>query len=209
MPLEKIETSGNRTWGVWRIDEAEHTLAIPTAPFEKLSDTITHPIKRLEWLAGRILVKRLAEELLIEYKGITKDDFGKPFLVGSTCQVALTHAYPYVAALLDKATPVGIDIEQPKTKLLKIAPRVLCKNELYDAGADIIKHCIYWCAKETLIKVYGKKNLTLAKDLKIDPFNLANEGRIIGSIVVLDHARIIPLQYMVTANYVLVLSSAG
>ena len=160
----------------------------------------------MEWQAGRALVKILMERQGLAFNGVTKDEFGKPFPIGCRYQLALSHSYPYVAALLDKDRPVGIDIEQPKSKLLRIAPRILDKNEMENAGDNLIKHCIYWCAKETLIKVHGKKDLTLTEHLKISPFQLSQEGNIIGRIIVDKKEDIIPLAYSVEDSFVMVLS---
>jgi phosphopantetheinyl transferase len=206
MPLAKIEATTNGALALWRIEEDEENLARLVAPFEQLSESITNSSKRLEWLAGRALIKQLMENMGLHFQGITKDEYGKPFPIGSDYQLALSHSYPYVAALLDKNESVGIDLEQPKSKLLRIAPRVLDAEELADAGDDLTKLCVYWCAKEALIKVYGKKDLTLAKNLKITPFQLKQGGDIIGRIIASGIETTIPLQYSVTENFVLVWS---
>jgi 4'-phosphopantetheinyl transferase len=206
MPLEKIDSINSHTWALWKIEEDENTLAIQLSSDERIPDSISNSKKRLEWFAGRLLVKNLIEKLGIAFQGVTKDEFGKPFLKGSAYQLSLSHSYPYVAASVHKELSVGIDLEQPKTKLLRIAPRVLNINELEDAGENVTKHCIYWCAKETLIKVYGKKDLTLAEHLKITPFSLEKQGHLIGRIIVNDIATTVPLWYSVTENFVVVLS---
>jgi 4'-phosphopantetheinyl transferase len=206
MPLVRIDHTDNRAWALWRVEEDEESLAAKVLPFEKLPDTISNPIKRLEWLAGRILVKLLMEKLDQSFQGVTKNSYGKPFPIGSSYQLALSHSYPYVTALIDKHIPVGIDLEQPKAKLLKIAPRVLSSDELADAGTNVVKHCVYWCAKESLIKVYGKKDLTLAQNIKISPFELAEGGNIVGQIIVDSIETKVSLQYSVTENFVVVWS---
>ncbi len=203
MPLEKLVVELGRTWGLWRIEEAEETLA-EMVPFEKISDTITSPQKRLEWIAGRVLVKEVMEAMDLNFQGIVKDEFGKPFPEGYDYQLSLSHSFPFVAVLLDKYESVGIDLEQPKEKLLRIAPRIHSEDELNDAGTDIIKHCIYWCAKEALIKIYGKKDLIFSENMKILPFQRQTEGNIIGKIIVKDEERVIPLYYQVTKEFVLV-----
>lgn len=203
MPLEKLVVELGRSWALWRIEEEEDTLA-HIVPFEKISDTITSPQKRLEWIAGRVLVKEVMEAMDLNYQGIVKDEFGKPFPEGYDYQLSLSHSFPFVAVLLDKYESVGIDLEQPKEKLLRIAPRIHSEDELADAGNDIIKHCIYWCAKEALIKIYGKKDLIFSENMKILPFHRQTNGDIIGKIIVKDVERVIPLWYQVTKEFVLV-----
>lgn len=203
MPLEKLVVELGRTWALWRIEEAEETLA-EIVPFEKISDTITSPQKRLEWIAGRVLVKEVMEAMDLNFQGIVKDEFGKPFPEGYDYQLSLSHSFPFVAVLLDKYESVGIDLEQPKEKLLRIASRIHSEDELNDAGTDVIKHCVYWCAKEALIKIYGKKDLIFSENMKILPFQRQTEGNIIGKIIVKDMERVIPLYYQVTSEFVLV-----
>ena len=204
MPVEKIVLESSRAWALWRITEDEAFLADEVSPWERLSDTISNPNKRLEWLAGRFLVKHILHSMGLTFHGVTKDQFGKPFPRGSDYHLSLSHSYPFVAALFDTIESVGIDLEQPKEKLLRIAPRIFAGVELEDAGTNITKHCIYWCAKETLVKVHGQKNLLFAENLLIDPFSMENEGDIRGRIIVGDIERIIPLHYIVYPNFVLV-----
>ena len=206
MPLQKIEENGGSRWALWKIEEDEATLAQETIPYEKVPDLLVNGKKRLEWFAGRALVKRLMDHAGIPFKGIVKDPHGKPFPAECSLQLSLSHSFPYVAAYLHTDRSVGIDLEQPKAKLLTIAPRVLDPAELADAGQNITKHCIYWCAKEALIKIYGKKDLILAKNLKISPFSLNSAGEIIGRIVVNSTETIVPLYYEVYPDFTLVLN---
>lgn len=204
MPVEKIVLEPSRTWALWRITEDESSLSETIRPWEQLSHLISNRNKRLEWLAGRVLVKHVMHSMGLAFQGLTKDQFGKPFPVGYNFHLSLSHSFPYVAALLDKIESVGIDLEQPKVKLLRIAPRIFSHIELQDAGTNITKNCIYWCAKETLIKVHGQKNLVFAENMIIDSFSMENEGDIRGRIIVRDVERIIPLHYIVYPNFVVV-----
>ncbi len=207
MPLEKLEHHSNeRAWGLWHIREAENELIDQIKEFETIPANITHEQKRLEFLVGRVLAKKLLEKVSVKFEGIIKDEFGKPFFKNNNYQLSLSHSYPYVGALIDKSKSVGIDVEQIKSKLLKIGPRVLHPTELEDAGIDETKHCIYWCAKEALIKIYGKKDLVFAENLIITPFTLQNKGNISGRIIVNNTETTIPLYYEVHNGFTVVLN---
>jgi 4'-phosphopantetheinyl transferase len=206
MPLEKQHVQDHIAWGWWRISETESELSRQINEFEPTPVTITNEKKRLEFQAVRVLLKHLLTQWKLEFKGIWKNEFGKPFLTDYPIQISLSHSYPYVAAIIHRYAFVGIDLEQPKTKLLNIAPRILHREELLDAGSDVFKHCIYWCAKETLIKVHGKKDLTFAENLIIDPFSMQKSGNLIGRIVATGIREAIPLEYHVFDNFVVVLN---
>jgi 4'-phosphopantetheinyl transferase len=206
MPLEKIHTENDRVWGLWHIEEREDELLSLADITEAIPSTLTNPNKRLEHIAARALVKSLMNSVNAPYRGIRKDEFGKPFPQDSDFQLSLSHSYPYVAALLDRNDSAGIDLEQFKPKLLKIAPRVLSVAELENAGNDVKKHCVYWCAKEALIKIYGKKGLVLAQNLQIEPFELRNEGHISGKIIVNDTETKVLLYYQVNDEFAVVLN---
>jgi 4'-phosphopantetheinyl transferase len=206
MPLENLHTESNRSWALWKIEEDEQTLYDQIAAVETISATITNPQKRLEFLAARVLLKELLKNNGSVFHGLTKDEFGKPFLKNSDLQISLTHSYPYVAAVINRGGSVGIDLEQPKQKLLKIAARVLSDSELKDAGSDLVKHCIYWCAKETLVKIHGKKDLVFSENLRINPFSRAKYGELIGNIIVGSVQTPILLRYFVYDQFVVVLN---
>jgi 4'-phosphopantetheinyl transferase len=205
MPLERFYDSPNAIWGFWKVVEDEKSLAAEI-PMETVSETITSSWKRLEFLAGRALIQALLRKWDLPYPGLRKDAFGKPFLQNSAIQISLSHSYPYVAAILHWYRNVGIDLEQPKDKLLKIAPRVLAADELADAGGDVVKHCVYWCAKEALIKIYGRKGLILSQNFLVSPFHLYQNGDLVGRILANNTETAIPLAYHIYDNFVVAVS---
>jgi 4'-phosphopantetheinyl transferase len=207
MPLEKIVVESDRAWALWKITEDEKSLHAEIDAYETLSDTLTNPQKRLEWLAGRVTTKEVMKSLQLRFKGITKDEQGKPFPKGYDFQLSLSHSFPYVAVLMEKGVSVGIDLEQPKEKLLRIASRIHHDAEIRDLGTDIVKHCIYWCAKESLLKRYGRKDLIFAENMFIEPFHRENEGDIMGKTIIGGVESMIPLHYIVYPNFVVVFTS--
>jgi 4'-phosphopantetheinyl transferase EntD len=203
MPLSKIETMGSQSaWGLWFISEEEPDLSYVS--YESCPDDIIHPQKRLEYLAGRALIKTLVESIQVTYEGLRKDEFGKPFLKVHAHAISLSHSYPYVAAQIDRDQPVGIDVEQVKEKLRQVGPRILSPKEVENAGDSLVKLCIYWCAKEALYKIHGKRNLLFSDHLKIHPFSLQETGQLRGTIDVAPSPADVRLGYEVTKEYVVV-----
>ena len=203
MPLYKIENTGIESgWAIWHIEESEQELAF--IAFEQCPEELYSEPKRLEWLAGRVLIKTLLEHYGLAYSGLHKDEFGKPFLRDLEHHISLSHSYPFVAAQLHLSQSVGIDLEQPKQKLLAIAPRVLSNMELKDAGQDLIKHCIYWCAKEAMYKIYGKRGLHFSNQLNIEPYSMQQSGELHGLISANDLKQNVNLIYQIEPDFVLV-----
>lgn len=191
---------------MWRLTEEEGTLKKLVPGIEAIPDHITNVSKRLEFIGARVLVAELLKQWGHDFYGLTKDEFGKPFPKNYPYQISLSHSYPYVAAILQKEGSVGIDLEQPKEKLLRVASRVLHPQELADAGSDIVKHCIYWSAKESLVKIHGKKDLVFAENIRISPFQREKRGFLNGRLIANGMETAIPLQYHVEENFVVVLN---
>jgi phosphopantetheinyl transferase len=204
MPLEKIECMHDRAWGLWKITESEEALLNLVNGVERIESQLSHPLKRLEFVTGRVLAKVLLEELGYTFNGVAKDAYGKPFYKSSNVHLSLSHSFPYVAALADTSKSVGIDVEQVKPKLQRVAPRILHPSELLHANNDATKLCVYWCAKETLVKVHGKKDLVFSEDLIIDSFHLEKQGFINGKIIANGNESLIPLWYQVYTDFVIV-----
>ena len=105
MPLEKIVVETGRAWALWKITEDEKSLTREIDAHEKVSDSLTNPQKRLEWLAGRVATKAVMKSLQRPFQGITKDEFGKPFLTGYDLHISLSHSFPYVGVSSMKKHP--------------------------------------------------------------------------------------------------------
>ncbi len=203
MPLVKIHSLGEeQAWGLWHMQETEGELSF--ASMESCPDEIVNTQKRLEWLTGRTLIKALLENLGLQYHGLHKDKFGKPFLNDHPHHISLSHSYPYVVAQIDRLNEVGIDLEQPKEKLRNIAHRVFSPGEVSDAANDLVKLCIYWSGKESLYKIHGKRNLLFSDHLRLLPFTLSDAGSIQGKIVLPENETIVPLRYLVMDDFVIV-----
>ncbi|MTI39153.1 4'-phosphopantetheinyl transferase family protein [Fulvivirga lutimaris] len=207
MPLDKIEQiNPSRLVGIWHISEnLDQLLQLISLTEAQLAEMNLYKVdnKKLEWLSARILIKLMAAQFDSQFEGLIKDEHGKPSLRNSTYQISLSHSYPYVAAIIDKTKDVGIDIEQPKEKLQRVAHRFLSKTELEFIKDDTTMLCKAWCGKETLYKIYGQRGLIFSKNLLLEPYDHANSGTITGNIIVNGSTKKHKLEYKVTEDYVL------
>lgn len=171
MPLKKLKDTDTGTLGVWEISESEQELAenCPLTPDETLElSSIHHLTKRKEFLAGRLVLREVLRNRNISFQGIYKDSCGKPFLVNSGYHISLSHSFPFACAIINPESAVGIDIEKPQEKLLKISSRFLSPKEKLEVADNVQKHCIFWSAKEVLYKIYGRKKLIFNQELFVN-----------------------------------------
>ncbi|MBO0948006.1 4'-phosphopantetheinyl transferase family protein [Fibrella forsythiae] len=157
----------------WRISETETALSgqLRLTDDEQLDlGGIAHPGQRLEWLACRIALKTLVESMGGCYTGLWKDEFGKPHLRNLAGHISLSHTPGWAAAVWHQARPVGLDIEPIRDQFTRVVPRVLSASEIADANGQPDRLAVYWCAKEALYKLYGKRQLTFREHLLVDPF---------------------------------------
>jgi phosphopantetheinyl transferase len=203
MPLFWIDSfSAAGAVSVWHITEEESELEY-YAGDQKAPGEVTHPRKRLEWLAGRAASRVLAQRYGHDHPVLVKDDLGKPYFLNLTAGVSLTHSHPYAASVIHERSSVGIDLEQPSAKILKIARRFLGSPEVEDAGTDIHKLTVYWCAKEALYKWWGKKGVLFAPDLFVHPFHLDEAGYLTGGVRKRSEVFSVPLYYRVFPDFVM------
>lgn len=188
MPIIKIEkVNPQAAIGLWKIDESEKELfqLMALDPVLQLPTLdISNAIKKREWMAGRLVLKALVEFMELDYQGIYKDDVGKPHLNVHPHHISLTHSYPWVGAVMCEKSAVGIDLEQPKEKLKRIAYKFLNELEIQEANNDVGKLCVYWCAKEALYKLKGEKGIIFKENLSISPFELKDKIDLVGNIIV-------------------------
>ncbi len=158
---------------IWKIEESEAYFA-STVPLQR---NITHPHKRLQHLAGRHLLRYLFPDF--PYQEILIADTRKPYLENEAYHFSISHCGDYAAAIVSKTERVGIDIEIPSDKILKIAhkftteaERLEVRSTRYEVGSKnlevrgtnyevekeqeaINQLTLIWCAKETMFKWYG------------------------------------------------------
>ena len=185
MPLvHSGKVDANSMLLLWSLTESESELRSSLGSTYNFIDleTISHPQKIREWLASRLLVKTLAEESGIFYEGTHKDEHGKAFLVNNDSHISLTHTADYVAAVLNLQSSVGIDMERKSEKLLRTARKFLSDHEYEKAGNDMATLCVYWCAKEALYKLYGKKKVSFKDSIRIKPFSIT-DSEIAGTLL--------------------------
>ncbi|MDW8287845.1 MAG: 4'-phosphopantetheinyl transferase superfamily protein, partial [Flammeovirgaceae bacterium] len=197
--------SPHQYWGACKIEEDDDFL-IDFLEKKNLSDdffAIQHPQKRKQWLASRCLLKQLTQHIGIPYEGIRKDNFGKPFLLNASVEISFSHTNNMAAVIVDFQQSTGIDVEQIDEKLYKIAPRFLTNAELHQTQSSLEEIAYFWCAKEAMYKLYGKKQLTFRENLIVEK-SFVGEGFFQGTIVKDNFRKMIRLKGEKIDNYLVV-----
>lgn len=153
--------------GLWHIEENEDFFLkrIP-APIR-----VTHPHKRLQHLAGRFLLPLLFEDFPLHE--IVIADTRKPYLPDEQYHFSISHCGHYAAAITSSTHRVGIDIEIPSEKVLRIAPKFLNRREhelIKQTGSTeqlLQMTTLFWSCKEALFKWNSASGVDFSDHLRI------------------------------------------
>lgn len=111
--------------------------------------------------------------------GIGHEPSGKPYVEGY--KIGISHTNGFVSVILSTSCDVAVDIEYINTRVLRIADRFLREDEKpnalqfakekdekghQDIVPDVIPTLLFWCAKETIYKLYSDERLTF-QNIKI------------------------------------------
>lgn len=179
MPISQIKQIAGSTYlGRWALTEISSRLQDhPDLPKQIiLPETITHEKRKAEWLASRILAYQLLQKITPDFYLLWNNENGQPFFKNCACQVSISHTQNEVAVLVSQDYAIGIDIERIQPKVLRIKDKFLSLTERQTINNDLANLTIAWSAKETLYKLYGKKNITFSENLRLLPFQLAASG---------------------------------
>lgn len=179
MPLIHNENINSGTkLGLWRITEDR----------DQLIDIIGHlsdiPIienkRSLQWMAARSAILELVGDPNLN---IIKDDFGKPHILNSNNRISITHCGDYAAAIISDSGEVGIDLEKVSDRINRVGHKFASESEknLFNSVGEITGLHIIWGVKESLYKLYGRKEIDFRANLEIQDFN-NNESEILASI---------------------------
>ena len=207
MPLQSVQKLNQNTClGIWDLNEPVTDLTHQLknmAPATLVLPEFTSASRQQQWLAARLLVYTLLPNFTSEKLLLQSDLLGKPYFEKSNFQVSISHTASHVAVILSDKFEVGIDIESIQPKVLRVKEKFLTVEELTGAGDNLLKIIIYWCTKETLYKLYGRKQLLLKEHLGVKPFLLANKGTLDAGINTPDYQKDLLIYYTIKEDYVL------
>jgi 4'-phosphopantetheinyl transferase len=166
-------------FALWRIEEGADELyqQLQLDEHEKAyTKKLSQGKRYLHWLGTRVLLRKMLRTE--EYIDCKVDSHGKPYLVTLPYHISLSHSFDYAAVMISKTSPVGIDIEQVKEKVERIAHKFMSDEEMaFISHKDKINQLyVCWCAKEAVYKCYGQKEVSFADNIFLKPFNFEGHG---------------------------------
>ena len=153
--------------GIWKIEETEEFFK-GNVPQHR---DVTHPHKRLQHLAGRFLLQFLFPDF--PYELIRIADTRKPFLSDEQFHFSISHCGDYAAAIVSKEKRVGVDIEIPTEKVLKIVHKFLEEKEQQQffggqlTTDDSRLTTLLWSCKESVFKWYGNGEVDFREHIQL------------------------------------------
>ena len=188
--------------GVWKIEENEDFFLAAVRPQRNVS----HPHKKLQHLAGRYLLKYLFPDFPLSL--ILIADTKKPYLENEAYHFSISHCGDFAAAIVSKTKRVGVDIEIPTEKILRIAHKFLHASEnlmIDNVGVDDKKELLtlFWSSKEAMFKWWGKGNIDFSEMLRLSGDVFHNVGSLSGNFKKEDVDVHFPVAYNIFSPLVL------
>jgi phosphopantetheine--protein transferase-like protein len=177
----KKQIDNDTEFAIWKIEEKADDLynQLQLNEQEKAYvEQLSHGKRNLHWLGTRVLLRKMLNT--DEYIDCQVDEHGKPYLVDLPYHISLSHSFDYAAVMISKKRPVGIDIEQIKEKVERIAHKFMRPAEMafINDQHKIQQLYVCWCAKEAVYKCYGQKEVSFADNISLKPFNFDKEGNV-------------------------------
>ncbi len=208
MPLFKKIIDKNFILVVWHLTEPESFFSKNKAHFSaspKKLNEIHVEQRRREWLCSRFLGWSIAKDMEGACEGVWSDSYNKPHIKNSNLHISISHAKPYVAVLVHKSKSCGVDIEEKKEKLIRLAPKFLIQDELNQTNQNVGALALAWGAKEAIYKLYGRKQLIFKENIFLKRLDsIKSKGSISSELKLKNNVTNIELKYEQFENHILV-----
>ena len=169
MPQYFLEHTAPVQLYIWQITESREELK-SLLPYEKTveAEKYASVIHQKQFLAKQILLHQNVLDKQIRYLSS-----GKPVLNDGQ-YISISHSNNYVVVAVS-SQPVGIDIEKPNPKLIKISSRFKHPDDKLPAlTGEPVQLQYLWTAKESIYKLAGISGLSFKNDIRLLMYNQFN-----------------------------------
>lgn len=178
--------------GVWKMEEDLNYEQFASLPFyDRLMSLSESRRKETASVYSLLFVMTGNKNLVIGH-----EPSGKPYVEGY--KIGISHTKGFVSVILSTSCDVAVDIEYINTRVLRIADRFLREDEKPDIIPDVIPTLLFWCAKETIYKLYSDERLTF-QNIKI--MDVEQGGALCGNNLITGES--VRIDYTFNKDYVL------
>ncbi|MEJ8802889.1 4'-phosphopantetheinyl transferase superfamily protein [Pontibacter sp. H249] len=203
MPLLQIQQPNPHTLlGIWQTEEPLEELLTLLPPHVDCTQIAqVHDKRKKEWLASRVLAYTLLKQFTSAPAFLKKDENGKPYFEDQQLCISISHSPCFAAVIISSKYEVGIDIELLSQKALRVANKFLNEAEKEFTATDENRTCLYWSAKETLYKLYSRKQLIFKDNLILSPGS--DQNVLEGQVITAEISKLYHIKYEFLQNHVL------
>lgn len=193
--------------GVWEMEENLNYEKFASLPFYDRLMSLSENRRKETASVYSLLFAMTGNRNLV----IGHEPSGKPYVDGY--KIGISHTKGFVSVILSTSCDVAVDIEYINTRVLRIADRFLREDEKpnallfskekdekghQDIVPDVIPTLLFWCAKETIYKLYSDERLTF-QNIKI--MDAEQGGALCGNNLITGES--VRLDYTFNNDYVL------
>jgi len=172
-PTYKIHTTAVK---YDRSDEMFHYLKGKKINMSHL-DNVTNEKRKAEWM----FIREIICKTMPHAEDIVYDQHRKPSFKNSNNFLSISHSHERIAVAINEANATGIDLQYITPKILRIKSKFLNEREQSKITDDSIELTCYWCIKEALFKIYGKKDAFLKENFEVQNYSFdGRRGKAIG-----------------------------
>lgn len=177
MPLHKIiQHNFNTKILIWKITETFDTLFSEVILKEKTL-TRLQGMKSETHQRAFLSVRKLLQETGHNDVQLHYDEFGKPHLDNEN-YISITHSFDFSAIILSDKN-VGIDIEQRREKIIRIADKFVDDSEFTFLNKEnleeyVSKLTVIWGIKEAVFKIRNEKGISFKDHIFVAPFEMTD-----------------------------------
>jgi phosphopantetheinyl transferase len=166
MPLHKVVyLQPNTKVYLWKISE-DYDALLKEVRLKDSSVTRLTSMKSESHQKGFLAVRMILQHLGYTDFDLIYDAFGKPHLKPQGCSIkdlelSISHSQDFSAVAISEHK-VGLDLEQLKDKILKIAPRFMDVSHLENLSTEekIKKATVIWGIKESIFKLKNEVGIS-------------------------------------------------
>lgn len=205
MPLYKTiyVTPTTQVW-IWKITESYQELFRSVA----LKDRSLHRLEGMKselHQRGFLSVRKLLEQAGYNDFDLLYHDNGKPHLSDGK-HISITHSFDFAAIIVSHQN-TGIDLEQQRDKIFRIADKFTEPNDIFfdkqNNQRTIRQLTAIWGIKEAIYKFHSQKGLSLKHHINVSSFDI-EQGQIQAEVNYQDIQAMHHAQFLEFEGYTLV-----